>query len=419
MARREELQYSMPIIERDPALNLFMSIEHKKVGGTSMIVGGFGDYYESVEDVIAQISADYPDREKAAAGLVGLGFAGGFKSNSEIVPERPEFFERMGQVGAKSASFVMAENSWDGADILVLASASANHDVMEMMLDELLAQGMDFDSSYMVGQACNSAASAINDLTRLPAYEGARVVVAAIESLSGGLVRQDDYVVRHNFGNVYGAIAFRPGIDISQIVGLDTIIEQDHEGVIQAPEGFAVANKGLSDVRLQARLPHYTFKGDMDEDFFVVTSEGTFLNLKTTDFFTMDGPATFEYFASRVAPIELDMLHRYYSECANQYGNLGPTVAHQPSYKVHSSKNLGVEKMRRRAVKTDSSYDFVVPESPWVMNEMGLNNGSAVTILAPFVHMAKNEKIKPGVPFMFSGFGAGSGISTAVLQLHV
>lgn len=419
MTRREELQYNMPVIERDPVLNLLMSAEHTQVGGTSMIVGGFGDIYESVEDVIVQIPDDYPDREKVAAGLKGLGFNGGFKSNAEMIPDRPEFFQRMGQVGAKSASFVMDKNGWDEADILVLASASANHDVMEMMIDELHAQGKDFDSSYMVGQACNSAASAISDLTRMSAYEGARVVVTAIESLSGGLVRPDDYMVRHNFGNVYGAMATRPGVDISQIVGLDTTIEQDHEGVIQAPAGFAVANKGLSDVRLQARLPHYTFKGDMDKDFFVVTQEGTFLNLKTTNFFTMDGPATFEYFASRVAPIELEMLHRYYSECAKQYGNLGPTVAHQPSYIVHASKNLRVEGLRRKAMQKDSSYDFVVPESPWVMSEMGINNGSAATILAPFVHMAKNGKIKPEVPFMISGFGAGSGISTAVLQMHV
>ncbi len=423
MAKRE-FNFGDPSREIDQRLNLLMSREYAQVGEVPMVAGGFGDFYEYLDDVTSSIPPDHPDREGLIAGLTNLGFAGGFKNREFLSPSMSEYFERMGLVGAGAARDVMQMKGWDGADVLVVASSSSNVQVPEIMIDELRKQGIVIDSFQMTSQACNSAASAVSDLGRHPDFSGRRAIVLGIESLSGSAVDQSDYVTRHVFGNAYGALCFVPGVDLVHISGVDTVIEQDRAGVIRAPHAFQVENKGDIGTPMQPP-PWYTVVGEIDPGFWHTTSRGNFINLPTAPNLTMDGPLTYQYFSSRVPARELAALEQYYAQyygkniAGRNLGELGATVAHMPSFLVHSAKCAFVERgKKKRQSESPSSYpDFQTPSSPWLMDRTGLNNSSAATLLVNMTHMAKENMILPGKPFLFEGYGAGSAISANVMMI--
>ncbi|PIZ64663.1 hypothetical protein CO051_05925 [Candidatus Roizmanbacteria bacterium CG_4_9_14_0_2_um_filter_39_13] len=423
MARRE-FDFGNPSREFDQRLDLLMSREKAQVGGVSMVAGGFGDYYESLEDVIATIPHDYPDREELAASLYGLGFGGGFKNSADLSPTMSQFYERMGLVGAGAVADIMEMKGWDGIDLLIVGSSSANIQVPKMITYELGKKSRTIDNFLMNAQACNSSASAINDACRDPQLSGKRVVVLSEESLSGSAVDPTDFMTRSVFGNLYGGVGFVPGKDIVHIMGQNTMIEQDREGVIRAPAAFRIENKG--DIGEPTTLPPwYQIVGDIDSDFLHATSRGVFINLPSAQKLTMNGRKTFNFFSSRVPSIELAVLEEYYSQWFGKdfggmnLGELGVTVAHMPSFLVHSSKCMQVERGRRKGARENAAYpNFKVPESPWLMDKIGVNNASAATMLVNMTYMAQHNMIIPGIPFLMEGYGAGAAFSTNVMMIR-
>ncbi|MDP4011659.1 MAG: hypothetical protein Q8P72_05545 [Candidatus Roizmanbacteria bacterium] len=425
MSKREARSFDFgdPSREVDTRLNLLMSREYGQVGAVPMVAGGFGDFYEYLDDVTSSIPHDHPDREKLIVSLTGLGFGGGFKNRSELSPTMTEYFERMGLVGAGAVGDIMKMRGWDGIDLLVVGSSSANVWVPEIITEELGRAGLTIDTFLMNAQACNSSASAINDVCRDPQLNGARVVVLGIESLSGSAVDQQDYITRHTFGNMFGAIGFQQGKDLVHVMGRDTVIEQDRAGVIRAPFAFHAENKGDIGSPVQPP-PWYRVEGDIDPNFWHVTTRGNFLNIAVALKLTMDGVATFEYFRSRVPPIELALLTDYYSNWFNTEWNgmklprLGATVAHTPSFIVHESKCRAVEQQKRRLAKSEGFPFFDVPQSHWMLDKIGGNNSSAATMLVNMTHMANENMILPGKPFLMEAYGAGSAFSANVMMIR-
>lgn len=409
--------------EFDQRLNLLMSREYGQVGEVPMVAGGFGDHYESLGEVISSIPHDHPEREELIISLNGLGFGGGFKNNPELSPTMSQYYERMGLVGAGAVRDVMKMKGWDGFDLLVVGSSSANVQVPKIIIDDLGNSGLIVDNFLLNAQACNSSASAINDVCRDTQLNGARVVVLGIESLSGSAVDQQDFITRHTFGNMYGAIGFQQGKDLMHVMGHDTVVEQDRVGVIRAPFAFHVENKG--DIGDPAQPPPwYRVEGDIDPNFWQVTTRGNFLNIAEAPKLMMNGLATYEYFKSRVPPIELALLIDYYTNWFGSKWNdmvlprLGTTVAHTPSFIVHKSKCMAVEQQRRRLARDENFPSFAVPESYWMLDKIGGNNSSAATMLVNMTYMAQHDMIALGTPFLMEGYGAGSAISANVMMIR-
>ena len=113
--------------------------------------------------------------------------------------------------------------------------------------------------------------------------------------------------------------------------------------------------------------------------------------------------------------------HHYGKNFAGRnLGELGTTVAHMPSYLVHSAKcALAEREKRKRQNENTRSYPhFQIPSSPWLMDRTGLNNSSAATMLVNMTYMAQHDMIAPGTPFLMLGYGAGSAISANVMMIR-
>lgn len=382
--------------------------------------------------------------EEVADMIEKVGFSGGFYYPWDFEPRSEEFQDRQAHYAAELARQVMTTRHWEGADFLVVASASSREDTSHKVAEILLREGIKIERPLFYAQACNGAVAAISDLCRTKDLQGSRAVVVGIESLSGTMVDPKEIQLMVTFGNGGGAIAFQPGVEIEHIVGR-TIVEPDKQGVTKTPK---IYNLPQDKRVLPPSWYEFVDEGgnpiDYEDtgDYFTVSEEGVFLALPESELRAqMDGLATFKFFASRkrLPTLIADIQGRYDVEFKDRYGKLGPAIFHPASQPViigvgrnylelallgkgldaKTAKILSrVSEEERAPLLKEAGIEFCEIRLPWLIGETGINNISAATSLVHTAEMIERGLLKSGVPTPVVSMGIGSVREVDVVIFH-
>jgi 3-oxoacyl-[acyl-carrier-protein] synthase III len=409
-----------------------------RLGNIAVVQAGWG-YQLDTDSILQQYRGNGYDIEKITESMLQTGFTHGYYyplSRSTFDDETQAWHIKC---AANLAERVARERNWDSIDILILGSSTTYRESLQGLVQELAQRGITVGEAQIYVQACNSALAGINDLCRMPEYHGKRAVVIGMESLTGGDVYDFE---RPNtiriFGNGGGAVAFIPGVEIQHINGR-TIAEYDYQGVITGPQACPVST--ITD-RIEPPAWYETV-GDYTDGKLVASKDGIFIEIPPSEDskLRMNGMSTLAYFAKRVPPLALDVVNTYYTEHAEQYGNLQNPLSHQPSLPVITFVNndlmkaqladVGIDtrnarKLARngtlqeiRAAMAARGHDHDPVQIPWVMEGTGFNNISAGTSVITLVKMIEESMIEPNVPLPVFGFGIGSVIQADIWRFTV
>jgi 3-oxoacyl-[acyl-carrier-protein] synthase III len=338
----------------------------------------------------------------------------------------------------KLAKRAMARRGWDGIDILVVASTTSRE-----YIAELTAQKLAYKSYIPVGhhlcycQACDGGVGAVMDMIRNPNIKNTklRIIVVAVDSISGNLVDPEEPTTQRMFGNGGATIAFTPD-EFTHITGQTTIIE-DNDKVITSPRAHKMPS-------MNERLPlppGYVFLNGSDQTIYAKTHHSSLLYIPESldGYFHMDGPLTALFFKTYNPNRVLNTNKNYNQNYRSQYGKLGYPWTHQPSSKVMEKQEEeyirlvlienGIETIKARkisrlnheervAVTKELDHQQLLINFPWVMTNTGVNNISAGCAIVELTEMTAKGLIKPGDVIPVIGMGIGAIFDTHIIKIN-
>ena len=270
-----------------------------------------------------------------------------------------------------------------------------------MIAEILHRENINIDSTLFYGFACAGGTAALCDLARMEDLYGKRVVVVALESLSGLQFNPHDIITSWTFGNGGAAIAFKPGVDIVHLAG-KTWVQKDNKMIrMPYPPIYTIPSDALS---RESWPSWYTIVGEETEDIFCFFNGGVAINQFTEEEHPkmgMFGNRTFKFFVTWLP----NRFVQFFRD--NHFDVLNPAIIHQPSEPVLTGVKKGVSKIIKN-LQQQGGVDIHIPEMPWLMRETRVNNVSAATAFFQMSQLIRSGQLKQGVPTPVVGFGIGS-----------
>lgn len=342
---------------------------------------------------------DSPDALQEAKKLIeSTGITNRRRSFNSETPKQ-EVLEETARIGGVLIRAAMENQGWDSIDYFVDTSASLPTEIGELSLKNA---GIDPETvsskSYRI--ACSGAVSAFVDCLADSDLKGKRTVICALEPLSQHIAPNqyslDSLNIPAIFGDGYAAIAFNTA-DF-ELVSAKTLIIPDRGG-LRFKTNYPLPRSDSSLVP-----SYYSFENE-GESIISISEKGVFIKIeepKGTMPSEMGGVSTTLFFVPHTRNVLRAVL-----EDAKEKG-LNPTqvVMHQPSRQVTEAiKNS----LTKAGITNLNLPDFL-------LGKIGRSNSSSATTIFIWQHLAKEERIDPGEPFMLCAPGIGSDITAAVVQ---
>lgn len=384
------------------------NLQVEKISEVPVVTATWGNFL-SDEDFIAAHRRERRITETEEQMIHHSGFTGGWRFPENVDVYSPEGQMRHAVLGAALAKRAIEEHGWDRADVLAFASVSSKIDTPEVIADILHEQKINIDSTLFYGFACAGGTQALCDLTRMEDLYGKRVVVVALESLSGLQFDPNDISTSWTFGNGGSAIAFEPGVDIIHIAG-QTWVQKDNNMIrMPYPPIYRIPSVGLP----QSSWPEwYTVVGEETYDCFRFFHGGVGINQYTEEAqpkMGMFGNRTFKFFVGWFP----ERIVQFFRD--NPFDELNSAIIHQPAEPVL----LGVEKKVSKIIgelQQQGGVPIHIPEMPWLMKGTGVNNVSAATAFFGMSQLMRNGQLRQGIPTPVVGFGIGSGMHLGLIN---
>lgn len=396
-------------IIRFPELNGLLKNEKvEKIGQVPVVTANWGDFLSA---------GDFITNNRRKGLITGIeeemihdsGFTGGWRSPHDYDVYSDEGQLRQAALGAALAKRAILEHGWDGADVLALASVSSRIDTPEVTAGMLLQENIGINSTLFYGFACAGGTAAMCDLSRMSELMGKRVVVVALETLSGLQFDPKDIGTSWTFGNGGAAIAFQPGVDIIHRAG-KTWVEKDDKMIrMPYPPIYSIPPESLPQ---ESWPPWYTLVGEETAANFCFFRGGVVINQFTDEKQPrtgMSGIKTFKFFVGRFP----ERIVQFFRD--NHFDEMNPAIIHQPSKPVLLGVQNKVYKIIE-ALRLQQGVTISIPEMPWLMDETEVNNVSAATAFFQMSQLIREGRLQLGIPTPVIGFGIGSVMHVDVVK---
>lgn len=380
-----------------------------RLGAIPLVTANWGNY-QNAQSFKRERAGNGILTDEMAERIDQSGFTGGWRYPATVDVRTDPYQKKNAEVGAHLGRRVFEERNWDQADILVFASASSRIETPEDIASQLHQAGMRVDNTLFYGMACAGATAAMSDLNRMTDLRGKKVVLVALESLSGSTINPDDIQTAWTFGNGGAALGWVAGEEIIHHGGQTHVIKDPGTIIMPDPYIYHVPQDQLP----QSSWPSwYYFKDEEARNSFGFFHGGVAITMLTEPqkrYAKLNPKKTYAFFARNVSQALLDFFSTY------QFDNLGTGIIHHPSKPVI----LGtIEKYKEGRKKLEDTESIILPELDfrWLMPD-GVNNVSAATALFHLSQLLEEGLIKPHVPTPLVGLGIGSVIHTDVIEFN-
>lgn len=379
-----------------------------RLGAIPLVTVNWG-IYQDAESFKAERGINGP-ADHMAEMIDNSGFTGGWRYPQSIDIRSEENQLRHASIGAYLAGRVCQERDWKTADILVFASVSSRVQTPEEIALLLHQSDIEVEHTLFYGMACAGATAAISDLNRMADLKGKKIVLVALESLSGNTTDPDDIQTAWTFGNGGAALGWVAGEEIIHHAGQTHVIKDPGTIIMPYPFIYEVPKEQLP---LSAWPAWYRFRDQEARDSFGFFHGGAAMTMLTEpgNIYTKLNPKkTYAFFARNVSAALLDFFSTY------NFTNLGTGIIHHPSKPVI----LGtLEKYNegRQKLKEKDGIDLPELDFRWLLPD-GVNNVSAATSLFHLSELIRRDLVHPYVPTPLVGLGIGSVIHTDVIEFN-